>query len=1181
MDGDTQTVEKEIQDINSRHNTLNTKHESLSKTVQGIAATGGASTATNVTYDNTNSSMTAENIQDAVDELAKEKADSSDVTKQLDKVTIKDEDGTVVDTPFRYIQNEEFIFAKVDAEDKLLFGIQWDGTPKFGKTSKVEDELQKQITILAERVAAIIGDEDITSTIDTLNELKTFFVNIENTQSLTDILANLDNVAKNLDKTTIKDEEGNVQDTPFRVIENEEFIIAVVDSENRVLFGFYRATGKPYYPQNDMYHISQNEEFLWVILDAVNHPLIGIKRDGTSWAAKAQWLDDIKALEKSLKDLSTSLYEYFNIDLKGSSISILGDSLSTFEGYLPAGNVAYYPNGLNDVLSVDKTWWMKLISHTNARLEVNNSYSGACVSGNADSSYLNRIGSIGSPKYLIIHGGTNDGWNNIIAGNLHFDRINSELNTGEFADSYDLLIRKAIYLHPNTNIILVIPHTASDDYANIIETISKHYNLFGCVDLRLYTFYTVNNHYQVEGMDIVEKAVYKKLYTNKNALAESGKSLISTDVAESLSVIKNEEYLSVEKDADGKVLSATYPDGSHYAYNMKSETIPTEFEHIEDQEGRTEITTDADEKVMSYRDSSGKKHEHDMEVTNLDVSNLNLQGNSVNNIQDALKENGFDVKTPIDWSDYLSNDGDNPLYIPEPRYAIVNISGIDSMPTAKGVNKKAYFEMWDMQGNYFKKKVIINAQGNTTMYFPKKSFACDFFDNDWNGDSFAIKIGDWVPQDSFHFKAQYTDFFKGISIVAYKLIQEVWASRNPIYSNPWKKALLSTINITSGSWNNNGVNDLSIQKDTGAKCIPDAFPCAVYLNGTFYGVFNWALKKHRDNYHLNKSLATNIHLDGGAYPMLSPLDWSKFEVRNPKGLITKSNETYDGDSPSELIDSTMEGYNASNKKHILSSKVKASIIAFNSYGRTLNSMTKENGGDEFLNEHFDLDNLIDFFVSQYVLADEDIENNWQWVTYDGIKWFVCDYDKDRTFGQTYNCPGVMDASKMINPNKVSNDNYPFKYLYNYHKDDIKKRYNELKSLGIFTPEHVISLVVNWFNRIPAADLKMEYKKWSESPSNRDDNVDREHWKIKEISYGYDSSYKEYDNSKTYQIGELCIYGKQQKALFECVKETAGNPPITKFYANIPYDLGYHDSIWRVIKYITERFKNIENELNNI
>ena len=46
----------------------------------------------------------------------------------LTKTAIKDEEGIVVETPFHYIQNEEFIFAKVDAEDKLLFwSFQWDG----------------------------------------------------------------------------------------------------------------------------------------------------------------------------------------------------------------------------------------------------------------------------------------------------------------------------------------------------------------------------------------------------------------------------------------------------------------------------------------------------------------------------------------------------------------------------------------------------------------------------------------------------------------------------------------------------------------------------------------------------------------------------------------------------------------------------------------------------------------------------------------------------------------------------------------------------------------------------------------------------------------------------------------------------------------------------------------------
>lgn len=1005
---------------------LQTKTKQIKDTVDGIAVSGGASVGSAVTYDNTQSGLDAQNIQNAIDEL--------------------------VNNLGHYETNEEWLRVYTDAENKFLWGIRVDGSIDWAVG--IPKPIQKALNEI------IANNETFQQTL---------------TEAMEAYKATIDEKVAAIDKKKVDKEEGKslIEDEVkecFRVIENEEFIMAVVDSENRLLFGIYRATGKPYFPLNEMYHVIQNEEFLWVILDAANHPLLGIQQDGTSWAAKAQWLDDIKTIKNAL--------------------SSIDETLKTFQ---------------------PKEDGKGLIN-----LDV------------ADSFFY-----ISNDEYIIA---VLDAENRILAG-IKYD--------GE-------------------------PYFPNHEMYSVIANEEWLYAIIDAENKVLGGFRADDGHMVVGGIDISTFIT--------NAIIDIA------DIKERtshLSTIVNDEYLAVETDLDGKVIGYTSPDGSHYLYKVKSETIPTEFEHIEDPEGRTEITADAEGKVMSYRDSSGKKHEHDMEITNIDVSNLNLKGNSVNNIQDALKANGFDVKTPIDWSDYLSNDGDNPLYIPEPRYAIINISGIDSMPSAKGVNEKAYFEMWDMQGNYFKKKVIMNAQGNTTMYFPKKSFACDFFDNEWNGDSFAIKIGDWVPQDSFHFKAQYTDFFKGISIVAYKLIQEVWTSRSPIYSNPWKKALLSTINITSGSWNNNGVNDLSIQKDTGAKCIPDAFPCAVYLNGTFYGVFNWALKKHRDNYHLNKSLATNIHLDGGAYPMSSPLDWSKFEVRNPKGLITKSNETYDGDSPSELIDSTMEGYDASNKKYILSSKVKASIIAFNSYGRTLNSMTKENGGDEFLNEHFDLDNLIDFFVSQYVLADEDIENNWQWVTYDGIKWFVCDYDKDRTFGQTYNCPGVMDASKMINPNKVSNDNYPFKYLYNYHKDDIKKRYNELKSLGIFTPEHVISLVVNWFNRIPAADLRMEYKKWPESPSNRDDNVDREHWKIKEISYGYNSSYKEYDNSKTYQIGELCIYGKQQKALFECVKETAVNPPITKFYTNIPYDLGYHDSIWRVIKYITERFKNIENELNNI
>ena len=283
---------------------LQTRSTQMEETIKSIAATGGASQATAVTYNNEKSKLTAVNIQSAVDEV-------------VDKTAIKDEEGTLVETPFRYIQNEEFIFAKVDAGDKLLFGIQWDGTPVFGKTSAVEDRLQEQVTLLAERVATIMGDEDTTNVIDTMNELKKFFAEIENTQTLTSILANLNSLntkfgedIKNLQDTKVDKEEGKslIEDEVkecFRIIENEEFLKAIVDSDDKVLFGFYRDSGKPYFPLNEMYEVTQNEEYLALWLDAEGKILFGIRRDGYLDGKFKNWVNQgsgIKAEDFNLEE---------------------------------------------------------------------------------------------------------------------------------------------------------------------------------------------------------------------------------------------------------------------------------------------------------------------------------------------------------------------------------------------------------------------------------------------------------------------------------------------------------------------------------------------------------------------------------------------------------------------------------------------------------------------------------------------------------------------------------------------------------------------------------------------------------------------------------------------------------------------------------------------------------------
>ena len=75
---------------------------------------------------------------------------------------IQDEEGNLEKTPFKYIVNEEFIFAMVDENDVFLAGIQWDGTPKFAKMEKNADReitsINAQIKYLQEQINDVRND---------------------------------------------------------------------------------------------------------------------------------------------------------------------------------------------------------------------------------------------------------------------------------------------------------------------------------------------------------------------------------------------------------------------------------------------------------------------------------------------------------------------------------------------------------------------------------------------------------------------------------------------------------------------------------------------------------------------------------------------------------------------------------------------------------------------------------------------------------------------------------------------------------------------------------------------------------------------------------------------------------------------------------------------------------------
>lgn len=1227
LDGDQENLQQ-----------IGEKTHQLEDAIKDISVSGGASTATAVSYNNETSGMTAVTAQGAIDELAAKnqeqdaaigtKAEKSEVTDELDKKfnkeNIAQEFGESKDKvvsqfalPFREIESPEFIKAIVDAEDHFLLGIQLDGSIEWGKgiPAPIRAKLQEIINQCQQ------DKTDLLKSINTLNEELT------------------------------------------------------------------------------------------------------------------------KKIELTNSDLS-SVKENFELDLKGKSISILGDSLSTFQGYIPEGNAVYYPNTNNDVTAVEQTWWMQLINSSNAVLDTNNSWSGAKVSGNLNSAYTNRIGLVGNPDFLIIHGGTNDRSQNVPVGSLHFEAENSDLNIEEFADSYDLLVRKAITLYPNANIILIIPNI-SEEYASIINAIYKNYQLFACVDLRNYRFTWAAGHYQIEDMTTVKDAISKKIFVHKDVVYQQGMSLIDNEVASCFRVISNEEflwavvdsedrvlfgfyratgepyyplnemyhviqndeyfaawvttdekvvfgvrrdgeiigeihavnalkqvisqlqsdlaslqekvgtidtnlkelldvfslqenpeYLAVEKDADGKVLAATNPDGSHYAYNLKSETIDAKVDKeegkslidsnvadahstLEDPEKRMEIVTDADGKVISYRDADGKKHEHDMEVTNLEVSNLNLKGNSVNNIQDALKANGFSVKTPIDWSESSF------IQIPEPRLAIINITNIDSMPTTKKDNKKAFLEFWDMHGNYFKKYAILNAQGNSSMAYVKKNVAIDLCDDEWIGDNTPkVRIGNWVPQDSFHMKAYYTDFFRGVGAVSYKLYDQIVRTRGNMYDRPWKKALLdmSKIGITTKSLGNPYVDDYSLLTDTGARCFPDGFPVAVYLNDKFYGIFSFQLKKHRDNYHMDKSTAQHVHLDGTInYNILwnGTIVWGTgdngFEVRNPKNLYAIGGNKYDADIKQEEIageDEVNTWISAGQLPDgtIISSKIKKNLQMtakvkkyIQNFANTINviraaesAYEASSKSDEDLKvfkqvfeKYYDVENLVDYVIFSDIVRNGDgFSKNWQWFTYDGVKWWVGLYDCDCTFG------GFFTGDQIKNPitdHLNTSTNLPNGFITKYYAAELINRYKYLADKGIVSADNIYSLIQDWCMRIGTDFFKEEYKKWADSPCIADSVVRSEYWEVILDGNGNpqtDTS-ETFDATQAYNVDDEVSFGiNNQMGFFKykCIKSTA---PLS---TNTPHEISAYspissfkhcDNIYRVQKWIEQNTLNMDKVYNYI
>ncbi|MBE5787943.1 MAG: SGNH/GDSL hydrolase family protein [Clostridiales bacterium] len=174
--------------------------------------------------------------------------------------------------------------------------------------------------------------------------------------------------------------------------------------------------------------------------------------------------------------------------LSGKKVSILGDSISTFQGYSnntdynpTIGNNAIYYTGAFSVTNVNQTWWMKAINRIGGQLHVNNSWSGDRVVTNGVTRATQLHDSNGVPPDIIaIYLGIND--------------FRTGVQVNRFKATYNRMLTQMKKAYPNADIFLLTlvystnPHEGVDPdnviYHNAVieEMAEKH----GCVLVDLY-----------------------------------------------------------------------------------------------------------------------------------------------------------------------------------------------------------------------------------------------------------------------------------------------------------------------------------------------------------------------------------------------------------------------------------------------------------------------------------------------------------------------------------------------------------------------------------------------------------------------------------------------------------------------------------------------------------------------
>ena len=124
LEGVIGEVDSKVSDLDKSVTKLNTRTDQITETLKNIAATGGASVASAVTYNNATSNLVSVNVQGAIDELQGTKIDKTSILQESGTAEDKVMSQKAVSTELAKKANVEYVDNSLKELQNTVFPLQ-------------------------------------------------------------------------------------------------------------------------------------------------------------------------------------------------------------------------------------------------------------------------------------------------------------------------------------------------------------------------------------------------------------------------------------------------------------------------------------------------------------------------------------------------------------------------------------------------------------------------------------------------------------------------------------------------------------------------------------------------------------------------------------------------------------------------------------------------------------------------------------------------------------------------------------------------------------------------------------------------------------------------------------------------------------------------------------------------